>query len=112
MSKGRLTFLLNSYSADTSIVYPVIFSDFKNITASDEPTMSIHSMGESSFTLSDGLIIHTPMIVLNKQVLLWDAPDLTPTSEKPIMPNGIGWEAWTDEAWRIFEMVSPRPGES
>jgi NADH dehydrogenase [ubiquinone] 1 alpha subcomplex assembly factor 3 len=68
-------------------------------------------MGDSSFTLSDGLVIHTPLILLNKQVILWDAPNLKPTAEKPIMPNGLGWEEWSEDLWKIFEVVSPRPGE-
>lgn len=68
-------------------------------------------MGDSSFTLSDGLVIHTPIILVNKQVLLWDAPNLTPTPAKPIMPSGMGWEEWTDDVWRIFELITPRPGE-
>ncbi|UZJ51552.1 hypothetical protein CBS101457_000872 [Exobasidium rhododendri] len=66
-------------------------------------------MGDSSFTLSDGLVVHTPLILLNKQIMLWDAPDLKPTPEKPIMPSGVGWEEWNEELWKVFEVVSPRP---
>lgn len=87
-------------------------SDFKNIITSNEPHLSIHSMGTSTFTLSDGLVAHTPIILLNKQVFLWDAPDLSSSEAgKPIMPNGVGWEAWNDDLWKVFEVVSPRPGE-
>lgn len=87
-------------------------SDFKNITASDEAQLSIHSMGTSSFTLSDGLVLHTPILLLNKQVLLWDAPNLKSTLEKPVMPSGVGWEEWTDDVWKVFEVITPRPGET
>jgi hypothetical protein len=93
-----------------TILTPSNLSDFNNITAGDEPQLNIHSMGDSSFTLSDGLVVHTPILLINKQVLLWDAPNLTQTPEKPIMPSGVGWEEWTDDVWKIFEVITPRPG--
>lgn len=82
-------------------------SDFKNITASDQPQLSVHSLAEDCITLSDGLVIHQPAILLNGQALLWDAPLLDPNRA---MPSGPGWEAWSDEAWRVFEICTPRPG--
>lgn len=90
-------------------------SDFNNILASDDPQLSIHSMGDSTFTLSDGLVSHTPLILLQNQVLLWDAPPLgrdpATGQETVVVPTGQGWEAWTDDVWRLFEVVQPRPGK-
>lgn len=92
----------------------VFNSDFNNITASEEPQLSVHSMGDSTFTMTDGLVAHMPIIMLNKQVFLWDAPPLggqdTQGNDVLVMPTGRGWEAWTDDVWRIFGVVQPRPG--
>jgi NADH dehydrogenase [ubiquinone] 1 alpha subcomplex assembly factor 3 len=76
--------------------------------------LSVHSMGESNFTLSDGLVCRSPIMLLHNNVFLWDAPALgDPTQNDPlkqvIMPNGKGWEAWTEDAWRLIEVASPRP---
>jgi len=88
-------------------------SDFNNITASDDPQLSVRSMGDSNFTLSDGLVCRTPIIMIQKQVMLWDAPLLShdKDSNAIVMPSGVGWEDWTDDVWRVFEVASPRPGE-
>lgn len=88
-----------------------MYDDFNNILASDEYQLSVRSMGDSHFTLSDGLVCESPIILLQKQVLLWDAPLLGKADDPSavVMPNGSGWEAWTDEAWRVFEVASPRP---
>lgn len=83
-------------------------SDFQNITASDQPSLSVHSLADDSITLSDGLVIHQPAILLNGQALLWDAPLL---DTDKAMPSGPGWEAWSDDTWRVFEVCTPRPGE-
>lgn len=90
-------------------------SDFNNILAGEEEQLSVHSMGDSTFTMTDGLVAHMPIMMINKQVLLWDAPPLGGKDEKGndnlVMPTGRGWEAWTDDVWRVFEVVQPRPGE-
>ncbi|PWN89602.1 hypothetical protein FA10DRAFT_268127 [Acaromyces ingoldii] len=86
--------------------YPTVYDDFKNITASDQPQLSVHSLAEDCITLSDGLVVHQPAILLNGQALLWDAPLL---DLNRAMPSGPGWEAWSDEAWRVFEICTPRP---
>ncbi|EDP44436.1 hypothetical protein MGL_0918 [Malassezia globosa CBS 7966] len=28
------------------------------------------------------------------------------------MPNGKGWEDWTDDVWTIFDITSPKPGNT
>ena len=109
-----------------------VYDDFYNILQ-DSPSsvdagqasVTISSMSETSFTLNDGLVVSTPMIVVNGQVFMWDAPELDQTRAAP---SGVGWEAWalpSDEKdlkkkyteaktvkdlWKVLELVDDRPG--
>lgn len=51
--------------------------------------------------------------MIQKQVLLWDAPLLSHDKDPNaiVMPSGVGWEEWNDDVWRVFEVASPRPGK-
>lgn len=53
------------------------------------------------FTLADGLVVPSPIIILNGVVFLWDVGP--PKSE-------VEWEGFNEELWKVFEAVSPRPG--
>ncbi len=76
--------------------------------------LSIVSMSETSFTLSDGLVVSQPLVFLHGEAFLWDAP---PLDAARAAPNGQGWEEWLsevggrDEVWKLFELVTPKPGE-
>lgn len=71
-------------------------------------------MSDTAFTLSDGLVVSQPIIFLNGELFLWNPPELLMNAA----PNGQGWEDWLakeggrDEIWKLFEIVTPKPGES
>lgn len=56
----------------------------------------------AGFTLSDGLVVPAPIIIINGVVFLWDVgpPDVSKNS----------WEGFNEDKLKIFEMVTPRPG--
>ena len=57
----------------------------------------------AGFTLSDGLVVPSPIIIIDGTVFLWyvGAPD----------EQGMSWEVWSQDKLKIFETVIPRPGE-
>lgn len=36
-------------------------------------------------------------------MFLWDV--------RPPEEGGMGWEGWSEEKMKVFEMITPRPGE-
>ncbi|KDN43902.1 hypothetical protein K437DRAFT_274757 [Tilletiaria anomala UBC 951] len=77
-----------------------------------EGPVTITSMSPQSFTLSDGLVVSQPLLLLNGQVFLWLPPAL---DHSRAAPNGQGWEEWLeqaggrDEIWKILEVIAPKP---
>jgi predicted thioredoxin/glutaredoxin len=71
-------------------------------------------MSDTAFTLTDGLVLSQPIIFLNGELFLWNPPDL---DKAKAAPNGQGWEEWLaeeggrDAIWKLFEIVTPKPGE-
>lgn len=95
---------------------------------------------KSFITLSTGVATDQPLIILNNGVFLWRPPLLNPTAvlkntiasrmrqsprsdgapnappnqSSPLLPGG--WEGWLDketgqdEIWKLFEIVTPKPG--
>jgi NADH dehydrogenase [ubiquinone] 1 alpha subcomplex assembly factor 3 len=55
----------------------------------------------AGFTLGDGLILPSPILVINNLVYMWD---VGPPSE-----DGK-WEGFEEEALKVFEVITPRPG--
>ncbi|SCV72648.1 BQ2448_4185 [Microbotryum intermedium] len=77
---------------------------FVNIIQADaaRALVSIKSLTPSAgFTLTDGLVVPSPMLILDGVVFLWDVgpPNL----------QTMGWDGWSMDKLRIFEMVTPRP---
>lgn len=65
--------------------------------------VSISSLTPSAgFTLSDGLVVPSPIIIIDGVVFMWDvgAPN----------EKDMSWEGWSEEKLKLFEMVVPRPG--
>ncbi|EPQ32448.1 uncharacterized protein PFL1_00644 [Pseudozyma flocculosa PF-1] len=85
-----------------------VYDDFHNILDSSlRPSLSIHSTSDETFTLQDGLVLSTPIVLLNNQVFMWNAPPLDPMRATP---GGLGWDQWSEEdVWRVFKMVDDRP---
>ncbi|KAI5481037.1 AFG1 family mitochondrial ATPase [Pseudohyphozyma bogoriensis] len=78
--------------------------DFVNIIAADasRPIPQIKSLSpEIGFTLADGLILPSPIIILNGTTFMWD---VGVPKEGP-----DGWDGFTEEKLKVFEVVSPRP---
>ncbi|ORY90889.1 hypothetical protein BCR35DRAFT_299510 [Leucosporidium creatinivorum] len=77
---------------------------FVNMISADaaRPMVSISSLTPTAgFTLSDGLVVPAPIIILDGTVFLWDvnAPN----------EQDMSWEGWSEEKLKLFEMVVPRP---
>lgn len=78
---------------------------FVNMITVDEerPLVVVASLTPlAGFTLGDGLILPSPILVINNIVYMWD---VGPPSE-----DG-NWEGFEEEALKVFEIISPRPGE-
>ena len=97
--------------------HSTIYDDFYNITGPSDPNaetgLSIDSITSTSFTLSDGLVLRTPIAIVNGYCFMWDPPRLDASKA---LPNGSGWEEWTSEealqtVWKIFDVVEPKPGK-
>lgn len=70
------------------------------------PLVSISSLTPAAgFTLSDGLVLPSPVIFLDGVTFMWDVA--------PPKDGGVDmdWEGWTPEKLKIFEVCDPRPGQ-
>ncbi|CAO1633301.1 unnamed protein product [Sympodiomycopsis kandeliae] len=95
--------------------HSTVYDDFYNLLAPTDPnaevSLSIEAINPTTITLSDGLVLECPMMILNGYCFLWDPPKLD--SNKAI-PNGSGWEEWTSEEgmqeiWKLVDVVEPKP---
>lgn len=78
---------------------------FVNIISADaaRPMVAISSLTPTAgFSLSDGLVVPSPIIIIEGTVFLWDvgAPN----------EQDMTWEGWSQDKLKIFETVMPRPG--
>lgn len=69
----------------------------------------IANVTPTEIKLADGLVVPSTCAFLNGKVFLWTPPPIDPMSA---MPNGKGWESWTNDIWMLFELVVPRPGKN
>jgi len=70
------------------------------------PLVSVSSLTPAAgFTLSDGLVLPSPVIFLDGVTFMWDVN--SPAE------GGVdhAWEGWTQEKLKIFEVCEPRPGQ-
>ncbi|PWN46531.1 hypothetical protein IE53DRAFT_382806 [Violaceomyces palustris] len=88
--------------------HPTVYDDFFNLLEDldRKEYVNVKSISENTFTLSDGLVVDSPMMIISGLVFLWDPPKLDPANSAP---SGWGWEEWNDELWKIFEVIDDRP---
>ncbi|GAA6029912.1 hypothetical protein JCM8097_009166 [Rhodosporidiobolus ruineniae] len=76
------------------------------IMATDDDPVSITSLTPSAgFTLSDGLVVPSPVLIIDGAVFLWDV-------QHPLKGGdelGRKWDGWSEEKLKVFEALSPRP---
>ncbi|KAI9361769.1 NADH dehydrogenase 1 alpha subcomplex assembly factor 3 [Pilaira anomala] len=65
------------------------------------PNVGIEVITKHGFVLSNHIKIDQPLILLNGSPFLWNAP--------PRSPGFIPMKDWDLEAFKIFEIVSPKP---
>ncbi|KAJ9476893.1 hypothetical protein PHBOTO_000579 [Pseudozyma hubeiensis] len=108
-------------------VYDDFFNILESSPSSSSPlnagsTVVISSTSPTSLTLSDGLVLSEPVVILNNSVFLFDSP---PLPFDRATPSGLGWEAWlgvssikpgkmavtqkVKDIFAVFELVDDRP---
>jgi NADH dehydrogenase [ubiquinone] 1 alpha subcomplex assembly factor 3 len=76
----------------------------------ERPSLAITKFNDKGFHLTDGLVIPGGVVFVGGQVMLWDV-------DPPVGTGGgkggieSAWKGWTKERFKVFESVSPRPGE-
>lgn len=74
---------------------------FRNILDDAErPAIIVDSISETTFKLSDGIILPSNAVFLNGTAFMWDVP-----------PPAFEWPGWTKEMFEVFEVVAPKPGK-
>lgn len=75
-------------------------SSFRNILEdSERPPIMVESISETTFKLTDGVILPSNSIFLNGTAFMWDTP-----------PPSFTWNGWNKEHFELFELVTPKPG--
>ena len=101
----------SSTTVDRNLHTTVIRRDrsFTNLLADDNPLpIQVSSFSDNGIHLADGLIIPGACIFLEGKVYLWDTPELNTNMHT----TQEIWRAWKEERFQIFDLVTPRPGES
>lgn len=95
--------------------HSTVYDDFYNLLESNNPeeapALHVDSITPTQVTLSDGLVCTSPIMVINNNCFLWDAPEL---DKDRAIPNGVGWEQWEnglEESFKLLEVIEPKPGE-
>jgi hypothetical protein len=63
------------------------------------PALQIRNVSDRGIELEDGLVYASACILLGGQSFSWKVP-------------GQPWVGWSSEAFEIFNVVSPKPGQS
>lgn len=63
------------------------------------PALQIRNVSDRGIELQDGLVYASACILLGGQSFVWRVP-------------GQPWVGWSSEAFEIFNVVSPKPGQS
>lgn len=93
-SNGRLAKALS-----TTVARKSVYDDFRNILDDAErPAIIVDSISETTFKLSDGIILPSNAVFLNGTAFMWDVP-----------PPAFDWPGWTQEMFEVFEVVAPKP---
>lgn len=67
----------------------------------ERPAIEVKTITDSGFQFVDGLLVPSPCIFINGTLFMWDAPPV---------PEDLKWTGWTSDHFKIFDVVSPRPG--
>lgn len=93
--------------------HSTVYDDFYNMLESEEDmNLSVAAVAPNAITMSDGLVLQSPVFLLNGTCFMWDPPALDPDAA---LPNGRGWEEWDankQDIFQILDVVEPKPGES
>ncbi|BGP45344.1 hypothetical protein JCM10450v2_001162 [Rhodotorula kratochvilovae] len=60
----------------------------------------------AGFTLSDGMVVPAPILLIDGHCFLWDVQHPTQEGKDPM---GSKWDGWIVDKVRIFEALNPRP---
>jgi hypothetical protein len=63
------------------------------------PALQVRNVSDRGIELEDGLVYRSACILLGGQSFSWRVP-------------GQPWVGWSSEAFEIFNVVSPKPGQS
>jgi len=63
------------------------------------PALQVRNVSDRGIELEDGLVYASACILLGGQSFAWRVP-------------GQPWVGWSSEAFEIFNVVSPKPGQS
>ncbi|WFD21705.1 aminodeoxychorismate synthase [Malassezia equina] len=77
-----------------------------NILEDESLPIRINKVSSSGVQLADGQEYPPTCIFLDGRAFVWNVP---PIDKMQAMPNGHGWEAWTNDIWSLFELTTPRP---
>ncbi|WFD18181.1 hypothetical protein MCAP1_000385b, partial [Malassezia caprae] len=70
------------------------------------PLPSINKVSSLGVQLADGQEFPPTCIFLDGRAFVWTPPAI---DKMKAMPNGHGWEAWSNDIWSLFEITTPRP---
>lgn len=78
-----------------------------NLLEDENIPIRINKVSSMGVQLADGQEYPPTCVFLDGRAFVWTPPAIDKTKA---MPNGHGWEAWTNDIWVLFELTTPRPG--
>lgn len=78
-----------------------------NIVEDESVPIRILKVSPNEIHLVNGDVVPSTCVFLHGHPFIWTPPTVDPMTA---MPNGKGWEDWTDDVWTIFDITSPKPG--
>ncbi|BGP29276.1 hypothetical protein JCM10296v2_001014 [Rhodotorula toruloides] len=82
--------------------------DLVNIIQSspNDPVAITSLTPNAGFTLTDGLVLPSPIILCPGGCFMWDVAHPTKNGADEM---GREWDGWNEEKLRLFEVLNPRP---
>lgn len=87
-----------------------VYDDFRNILEDDSGRLSLENVTKPGFLLSSKMHLKGPIVMLNGEVFMWDVPQGNETLRNPKKDHWGLFDGWTKDNFKIFEVVTPRPG--
>lgn len=85
---------------------PDASSPLVNIVEDESVPIRILKVSPNEIHLVNGDVVPSTCVFLHGHPFIWTPPIVDPMIA---MPNGKGWEDWTDDVWTIFDITSPKP---